>query len=666
MQGPTEPTPERGTRSAAEGQVDTRIAVLPAALADQIAAGEVVERPGSIVKELVENALDAGATRIEVELSDGGRERIRVIDDGAGIHREDLLLAVTRHATSKLRTPEQLIEIHTLGFRGEALASIAAVARVEIRSRRAGEPAGHRLATVPGEAPRVEPIGMPFGTQIEVAHLFANVPARRKFLRAEATEIGHCVDAVIRAALVHPKVSFRVRHDGRELLELRADTQSNRVIAILQRRGGVGPFCQFASERDGVSVAGWFAAPSSAARQRSGSFVVVRRRVVRERTLAAVLKQAYGDALPSAAQPIACLFVEPPRGTVDVNVHPQKSEVRFATAQQVYAAVRELVEAGLADAPWQRGEHEHGHEDQGVHEWASPLDSRDDTRAALAGWSRREGLHASDRAEPQAGSGGSASYRLGTRAAGHHYAADRQGFRGEVDRLRSSLAGARVLDRGWVEPTLPHVEPELDEPRERADETLDESVEQPGLRLLTCLPGPVAVFELEGELLVADLRRVRAQLLRRRLLRELAATEPEGQAPAQALLHPLVIPRPPEQRERLLASAETLRRLGLELEGFGDAEVLVRAVPAVLPKLIDGRGVAALLDRLMPWLELEHGDTSGFAEVVAQVSAAATVDSSPRLARRWLAELLREHEGPIDRIPGVRRWSAAALLEESS
>ena len=184
--------------------------------------------------------------------------------------------------------------------------------------------------------------------------------------------------------------------------------------------------------------------------------------------------------------------------------------------------------------------------------------------------------------------------------------------------------------------------------------------------MLTCLPGPVALFELDGELLVADLRRIRAQLLRRRLLRELAATEPEGQAPAQALLQPLVIPRAPEQRERLLAAADSLRRLGLELEGFGDGDVLVRAVPAVLPKLIDARGVGALLDRLMPWLELDQHDTSGFAEVVAQVSAAATVDSSPRLARRWIAELLRDHEGPIDRIPGVRRWSPAALLGESS
>jgi DNA mismatch repair protein MutL len=646
-----------------------RIAVLPAALVDQISAGEVVERPGSIVKELVENAIDAGATRIEVELSEGGRERIRVIDDGRGIHREDLILAVTRHATSKLRTPEQLIEIHTLGFRGEALASIAAVARVEIRSRRAGEPVGHRLAAVPGEPPSIEPIGMPFGTQIEVAHLFANVPARRKFLRAEATEIGHCVDAVIRAALVHPKVGFRIRHDGRELLELRAESQTDRVIAILQRRGGAGPFCHFAGERDGISVAGWFAPPSSASRQRNASFVVVRRRVVRERTLAAALKQAYGDALPSAAQPVACLFVEPPRGTVDVNVHPQKSEVRFSAAQRVYAAVRELIEEGLASAPWHRADLvDDDAQPIEAHDWAAPLDRQTQARVALAGWSRREGLSSGliDRAED---GGRGSGYRLGTRAVGPAAAAERHGFRDDVERLRSSLAGpsSRGHDPEPWSATLPHTEQGFEQHRGPTSMPTQDPDEELGPRLLTCLPGPVALFELDGELLVADLRRVRAQLVRRRLLRELAATEADGQAPAQALLQPIVVPRPPEQRERLLAAAEGLRRLGLELEGFGDASVLVRAVPAVLPKLLDARGIGALLDRLIPYLELrdQSVDQTGFAEAIAQVSA-TTVDQSPRLARRWIAELLREHEGPIDRLPGIRRWSPAALLGEDA
>jgi DNA mismatch repair protein MutL len=632
---------------------DPRIEVLSASLADQIAAGEVVERPGSIVKELVENAIDAGASRIEVELDGGGVERIRVIDDGRGIHRDDLLLAVTRHATSKLRSPEQLVEIHTLGFRGEALASIAAVARVEIRSRRAGEIVGHRWFNGGPRGPSIEPIGMPFGTQVEVGHLFAHVPARRKFLRSEATEVGHCIDAVVRAALVHPRIQFRVRHGGRELLELPATDQTGRVTTILQRRGGSGPYVHFASERAGVSVEGWFASPGSATASRSAAFVVVRRRVVHERTLAAVLKQAYGDALSRGAQPVACLFVEPPRGTVDVNVHPQKSEVRFANAQSVYAIVRELVEEGLAGASWRSGE---GRE---VGD-ASEHDAGPGVRAALAGWSRRESLAGAlavhDGNRDARGSG----YRLGTRAASPDYPAESIGFRAEVEQLRSSLAQVhRQTERTWAEPGLPL---DLSDAPMQAEQPAELETSD-GPKLLGCLPGPVALFELDGELLVADLRQVRAQLVRRRLLAELAATGPGGRAPAQGLLSPVVVRRQPEERRRLLDASEALASLGLELEGFGDDAVLVRAVPAVLPKLLDATQLGALLDRLMPWLQLQ--DRASFVDAVSAVTDARTVDTSPRLARRWLAELLAEVDGPLDEIPGLRRWSVDELLEGS-
>lgn len=652
-----------GSEAAQEPGEGGRIEVLPASLADQIAAGEVVERPGSIVKELVENAIDAGATRVEVELEGGGVERIRVIDDGRGIHREDLLLAVTRHATSKLRTPEQLVEIHTLGFRGEALASIAAVARVEIRSRRAGEMVGHRWSNNAGRGPNIEPIGMPFGTQVEVGHLFAHVPARRKFLRSEATEVGHCVDAVVRAALVHPHVQFRVRHGGRDLLDLPACDQTGRVTTILARRGGSGPFVHFASERAGVSVEGWFASPGSASVARSAGFVVVRRRVVHERTLAAVLKQAYGDALPRAGQPVACLFVEPPRGTVDVNVHPQKSEVRFANAQSVYAIVRELVEEGLAGASWRGGAGDIAE----TREPASTPEGDTGVRAALAGWSRREGLSAGALAAHD-GAPKRSGYQLGTRAAGPSDAAESIGFRADVERLRSSLAQVhRQTDRAWTEPRLPLDLSHAPTPS-RAEAVAQGDLEEApdaadGPKLLTCLPGQVAVFELDGELLVADLRAVRSQLVRRRLLAELEATGPNGRAPAQGLLSPVVVRRQVDERRRLLGASEALASLGLELEGFGVDAVLVRAVPAVLPKLLDATQLGALLDRLMPWLALQ--DRASFVDAVAEAEGLRPVDSSPRLARRWLADLLADVRGPIDEVPGLRRWSAKELLEGS-
>ncbi|MCA9661859.1 MAG: ATP-binding protein, partial [Myxococcales bacterium] len=240
-----------------------RISVLNAALADQIAAGEVVERPASVVKELVENAIDAGATRVDVELEKGGLESIRVLDNGAGIHPEDLPIAIMRHGTSKVRGPEDLVDIQTLGFRGEALASVAAVAHLSLRSRRQDAEVGAEIRTIPGETPSPAPVGMPTGTQVEVRGLFSNVPARRKFMRSEATEVGHCSETLLRIALIHPEVHLVLRHGRRELLNLPAGELGARVGQILERRA-TGPFFAFSGDEDGIRVDGWLADPRRA------------------------------------------------------------------------------------------------------------------------------------------------------------------------------------------------------------------------------------------------------------------------------------------------------------------------------------------------------------------------------------------------------------------
>jgi DNA mismatch repair protein MutL len=626
-----------------------RIAVLPAALADQIAAGEVVERPASIVKELLDNAIDAGATRVEIELEQGGREGIRVIDDGRGIHPDDLVLALTRHATSKLRAPEQLVEIHTLGFRGEALASVAAVARVEIRSRQADMPAGRRARAQPGQPVAIEPVGMPFGTQVEVSQLFGNVPARRKFLRSEATEIGHCIDAVVRVALVHPGVHVIVRHGRRELLSLPAGDQTARVAQVLARSGAAGPLHEFTAEREGTRVQGWFAPPEQGQRQRGGGFVVVRRRVVRDRTLGQLLRSAYGDALAGDAHPPAVLIVEPPHGTVDVNVHPQKSEVRFADAQKLFAVVRELVGEGLSDAPWQRPRETS--EPEAANDWARPRDAS--TRAALASWSDPTRGSFAREGEPRPTVG----YRLGTRALGRDYASDKQALRSEAERLRSTLI---ERDRN-----MPAWQPE-DHEHDRELEPPSEPEGEPpaGPELIGHLPGPVALFEDRGTLLAVDLRRLRAHLVRRRLLKELSAN-PSGTIPAQGLLQPVVVRRRGDEIDLLLRQRERLLELGVDLEGFGEQAVVVRAVPAVLRKILDDADVGELLERLLPWLRMrEHADAGEANQVIAEAVAAIAetrgADPTPRLARAWLADALRE--GPIEEVPGVRRWTAGELL----
>ncbi len=324
-----------------------RIALLSPLVIDQIAAGEVVERPASVVKELVDNAIDAGSTRVDVELEEGGLTLIAVRDNGRGIHPDDLLLAVTRHATSKLRDPSELTDIGTLGFRGEALASVAAVARLDLRSRQAGAAVGNHLHARPGEPPRMVPAGLPMGTQVEVRGLFANLPARRKFMRAEATEVGQCSEILLRLAIVHPEVHFTLRHGKRELLNLPRGTLDQRVAQVLGRRVA-GPLFAFAGEEDDTRVQVWLPTPEAAGRGRGGPYLVVRKRVVRERSLAQIVAQAYG----LAGEASACVIVDPPRASVDVNVHPQKSEIRFSDPQRVYAAVRRVLAAAMSAAPW--------------------------------------------------------------------------------------------------------------------------------------------------------------------------------------------------------------------------------------------------------------------------------------------------------------------------
>ena len=342
-----------------------RIRPLTQALADQIAAGEVVERPASVVKELVENAVDAQATRVDVELEEAGMRMIRVIDDGVGMHPGDLELSLRRHATSKIQRPEQLREIATLGFRGEALASIAAVSVVKIRSRRAEDTVGHQIVSRPGDGAQRGEIGMPLGTQVEVDSLFATVPARRKFVRSEATEVGHVMDVIQQIAAVEPGVSFRLTHGKRRLLSFKAGSEAERVAQLLDRRGR-GPYSPFEETVHGVRVHGWLGHPDHATRQRRGPMFIVRRRVIRDRNLTQIVRGAFEGLIPSGSSPVACLFISPPEGSVDVNVHPQKSEVRFAAPQDVYAAVRQSLGQAIAAAGWRDTQVSAGHANAAV------------------------------------------------------------------------------------------------------------------------------------------------------------------------------------------------------------------------------------------------------------------------------------------------------------
>lgn len=312
---------------------------LSAHLINQIAAGEVVERPASVVKELLENSLDAGASRIGVEIDEGGLRRIRVIDDGRGIPVDELPLALDPHATSKIASLDDLESVATLGFRGEALASIASVSRLRLASRPAQADSGAEVRCEQGRVLGPEPFGMPAGTVVEVSDLFFNTPARRKFVRTERTEYGHIDDVVRRLALANPGCGFELTHNGRVLRRLPAVKEvagSRRRVAEVCGQDFIEHALELESEHDGLVLSGYIARPTFSRSQADLQFFFVNGRLVRDRLVAHAVRQAYQDVLFHGRHPAFVLHfkIEPRR--VDVNVHPQKTEVRFRDGRKVH------------------------------------------------------------------------------------------------------------------------------------------------------------------------------------------------------------------------------------------------------------------------------------------------------------------------------------------
>ena len=324
---------------------------LPDVLINQIAAGEVVERPASVVKELVENALDAGATRVDIDLEEGGARLIRVRDDGGGIPAEELPLAVSRHATSKIASLDDLEMVSTLGFRGEALPSIASVSRFLIASRRAGDAHGMALPVEGGAVGEVGPRQHPPGTTVEVRELFYNVPARRRFLRAERTELGHIEEWLRSLALARPDVELRVSHNGKPSRrykgggELFSDERLHETLGAEFARHAL----RVEHEGAGLRLHGWIALPAYSRASADQQYLYVNGRSVRDRSVAHAVKQAYSDVMYHGRQPAYVLFLELDPARVDVNVHPAKHEVRFRDSRLVHDFVYRTLQQALAD-----------------------------------------------------------------------------------------------------------------------------------------------------------------------------------------------------------------------------------------------------------------------------------------------------------------------------
>jgi DNA mismatch repair protein MutL len=346
----------------------SRIRILPEAVANKIAAGEVVERPASVVKELLENALDAGAKTIRIETESGGKRLIRVVDDGHGMTHDDALLAFERHATSKLRTAGDLLSISTLGFRGEALPTIAAVSRLLLESRDAAEAEGTRVEFANGKLVSVKPAGLPSGTTISVADLFYSVPARRKFLKSDTTELGHIASLVTHYALANPDKQFVLTTATQTIIDCApADKLADRVyqlfgrqaldelvempvVSVPFRAALTEPPLDVEEEKASIIVSGFTSRPEIQRTNNSGIYIFVNKRLVRDKLILHAIHEAYRNIHPHGISPGILLFLEMPYEEVDVNVHPKKIEVRFRRSQFVHDVTRDAIRRALVNA----------------------------------------------------------------------------------------------------------------------------------------------------------------------------------------------------------------------------------------------------------------------------------------------------------------------------
>ncbi len=325
-----------------------RIRVLPEEVASLIAAGEVVERPSSVVRELVDNSIDAGSTRISIWIERGGRTLIGVSDNGVGMSRDDLLLSVERHATSKIKSASDLFSIRTLGFRGEALPTIASVSKMEITSKPRGEISGHKLSIKGGRFLSIEEIGAPEGTTVVVKDLFFNFPARRKFLRSPNTEAGRVMDTLIRMVLPYPEIQFRFMEDGRERLNLPPTDHILSRIALVMGKDVSKAMKEHRAESQGLRVRVWVSPPEFSRSRGDRILVYVNNRNIRDKLLNKAVMEGYGRRLMRGRFPQVVLFLEIDPQQVDVNVHPAKQEVRFKRAARVFDQVRSAIDKALS------------------------------------------------------------------------------------------------------------------------------------------------------------------------------------------------------------------------------------------------------------------------------------------------------------------------------
>lgn len=592
-----------------------RIAALPDHLVNQIAAGEVVERPANALKEIVENSIDAGATAIDVELDGGGIRLIRVSDNGSGIHPDDIELALHRHATSKIKTLNDLEHVASMGFRGEGLASIASVSRLTLTSRQEDSSHATQVKAEDGKLSSPTAAAHPVGTTIEAAELFFNTPARRKFLKSEATEYAHCATMLERLALAHPHIAFSLKRDGKQVFKLPAQSLHERIAAI------VGDDFQTASleidsDNGALRLYGAIAKPTFAKGKTDKQYCFVNHRFVRDKVMLHAVKQAYRDVLHNALTPAFVLFLDLPPEAVDVNVHPTKTEIRFRDSQQVHQLVFHTLNKALADTRADLTESvsnagEVLHDITGV--TPAPMPSENDSENLF---NRASDYPTGNKPDTRNAFG--ASGKTAPMPYQSAYAPQQRSLS-----LRESRAAMNTYA-------------ELYKKTDDADLELSRFEQARFGNMPSETPAPQTDTPLSDIDMHAAAERVNYEKMKRQ-------RQENGKLQSQRLLIPVTFAASHEECAALADYAETLAGFGLELSDMGGNTLAVRAVPAMLGK---ADVVSLAKDVLNELAQVGSSQTIEEHEnrILATMSCHGSIRAGRRLTLPEMNALLRDME----------------------
>ena len=572
----------------------SRIAALPDHLVNQIAAGEVVERPANALKEIVENSIDAGATAIEVELAGGGIRLIRVSDNGGGIHPDDIELALHRHATSKIKTLNDLEHVASMGFRGEGLASIASVSRLTLTSRQEDSSHATQVKAEDGRLSNPTAAAHPVGTTIEAAELFFNTPARRKFLKSENTEYAHCTTMLERLALAHPHIAFSLKRDGKQVFKFPAQNLHERIATIVGEDFQAASL-EIDSGNGALRLYGAIAKPTFAKGKTDKQYCFVNHRFVRDKVMLHAVKQAYRDVLHNALTPAFVLFLDLPPEAVDVNVHPTKTEIRFRDSQQVHQLVFHTLNKALADTRADLTESV-GNAGEVLHEITG-------IRPAVTS---SENEHSGFRPNPPtsenifaAAPSAHASEPRNAFSSGKTAPMPYQAARAPQQRslsLRESRAALNTYAELFKNTAADEADIELAQfEQARFGNTTATSSENPARSFsddpkpelpplgfaIAQLLGIYILAQAEDSLLLIDMHAAAERVNYEKMKRQ---RQENGNLQSQRLLIPVTFPASHEECAILADHADTLAGFGLELSDMGGNTLAVRAVPAMLGK----------------------------------------------------------------------------------